>query len=293
MSQIEELQSRITAAIDRISAGVEVLAVPQMIETPGLSGNSAETPDGLQAALDEERMVNAQLEERLKTLKSRHRAELDEARQNGALDDGSDTDTAALTAEIDSLKSQLAEAGDTDTLKSELADATAQLMAAETAKTELNDALATREQNDETPVLKAEIDALKAQIDAAEDAEPLKAEIEALKNELAAREVPGELKSELEMLRAERESLGGAMSRLDDDLQRLRKANDELRDVNAALRDANQQGIGDPTLINKAMLAELEALRASRATVAAEAHAVLARLEPVLAQATLTEGEEV
>ena len=57
------------------------------------------------------------------------------------------------------------------------------------------------------------------------------------------------------------------------------------------LRSAAQQGVTDAALLNRATAAELEATRAARASDAAEAHAVLARLEPLLNQANLAEGE--
>ena len=69
---------------------------------------------------------------------------------------------------------------------------------------------------------------------------------------------------------------------LDLELQRLRKATDELRASNAALREANAAGVGDPHLINKAMMAELEALRATRAADVAEADTILSALDSLL-----------
>ena len=88
---------------------------------------------------------------------------------------------------------------------------------------------------------------------------------------------------ETEAIRAAVKEQTEIMARLDNDVQRLRKANDQLRASNAALREANEEGVGEPHLINKAMLAELEGLRASRAADASEAAAVLARLEPMIA----------
>lgn len=174
MSQIEELQSRITAAMERIGAGVAAIA-PQ---------EDTARVDELTTQLDEEKLANAQLEERLTTLNSNHSEEL-----------------AALRGELD--------------------------------KT-----------------------------------------------------------AELESLRADQATQSEAMARLDMDIQRLRLANDQLRDSNAALRQANEKGVGEPHLINKAMLAELEGLRAARATDAAEVSAVLAKLGPLLAGAeNLIEGE--
>ncbi|WP_299289043.1 hypothetical protein [uncultured Tateyamaria sp.] len=69
---------------------------------------------------------------------------------------------------------------------------------------------------------------------------------------------------------------------LDLELQRLRKANDQLRQSNAALRLANEEGVGEPHLINKAMMAELEALRAARAADVAEASSIIGALAPLL-----------
>ncbi|WP_254695186.1 hypothetical protein [Leisingera sp. NJS201] len=74
----------------------------------------------------------------------------------------------------------------------------------------------------------------------------------------------------------------------------MRQANEELRASNTALRDANAQSLGDAGLINTAMEAEIEGLRAAQASDQAQVNAVLAKLEPLLANArNLPEGEEV
>ncbi|MBB93897.1 MAG: hypothetical protein CML68_04735 [Rhodobacteraceae bacterium] len=98
--------------------------------------------------------------------------------------------------------------------------------------------------------------------------------------------------TDLETLKSEIEAQSQAMARLDMDVQRLRHANDQLRDSNAQLRAANEEGVGAPDLINKAMLAELEALRATRATETAEAGAILAKLQPLLAAASTTLADD-
>lgn len=69
---------------------------------------------------------------------------------------------------------------------------------------------------------------------------------------------------------------------LDSELQRLREVNRQLEDNNRALREACQSGQIDAALINQAMLAELESLRAARATEKAEIDAALAAIEPLL-----------
>lgn len=174
MSQIEELQSRLAAAMARIGTGIAALSE----QAQAAAGPMAE----LQRQLDEERQANAQLEERLRTLKAKH---------------------------------------------------------------------------------EQEVQALRAQAGK-----------------------PGQV----ERLRAELTAQADAMARLDMDVQRVRLANSQLRDSSAALRKANEEGVGEPHLINKAMLAELEGLRAARATDAAEISALLARLEPLLAGATQEEA---
>lgn len=71
-------------------------------------------------------------------------------------------------------------------------------------------------------------------------------------------------------------------ARMDRELQRLRQVNAELRANNSQLREALSQGVSEPHLVNKAMLAELEALRATQAADAAEMDAILAELTPIL-----------
>ncbi|WP_424986816.1 hypothetical protein [Microbulbifer sp. S227A] len=89
MSQIEELQSRITLAMARIDAGVSEIA--------GQTSDAAPGPD-LAAALEEERRASAHLEDRLRALRAEH-----------------DDQVAALradldrSAEIDALKDQIAQ----------------------------------------------------------------------------------------------------------------------------------------------------------------------------------------
>lgn len=67
MSQIEELQSRITAALDRIGAGVEGLGG---LPAPAAEPDTGEL-DALRQQLEDEKLVTAQLEERLKTLREK------------------------------------------------------------------------------------------------------------------------------------------------------------------------------------------------------------------------------
>lgn len=167
MSEIEALQGRIMAAMDRIGQGIEELSsAPAEVDADAVAEVRAE--------LEEEKLVTAQLEERIKKLKAAHAEEL--AAAQAAVPAGADADKLAA---------------------------------------------------------------------------------------------------------------------LDTELQRLRKANEQLRASNAALREANEAGVGEPHLINSAMLAELEGLRAARASDVAEASAIMDQLVPLLDKARdLPEGEE-
>ncbi|WP_170480357.1 hypothetical protein [Ruegeria arenilitoris] len=283
MSQIEELQRRIMAAMERIGSGVEALDKP--------ISPSGDYDQDLKSALEEERLANAQLEERLKALKDRH-----------------DQETDAMRADIEKLRGQSNLDGENAQLRAQLEEATSKLATVEAAREDLAEAKAALENTTKIEELTAEIESLRSLKGAAEEAaalrkeleeltpladraEELQAEVKALRASTADTERLGDLNAELAMLRAERTSHGAAMSRLDDDLQRLRKANEELRGTVEELRSAAQQGVTDAALLNRATAAELEATRAARASDAAEAHAVLARLEPLLNQANLAEGE--
>ncbi|WP_170513876.1 hypothetical protein [Ruegeria atlantica] len=263
MSQIEELHRRIVAAMDRIGTGVDTLR-----DTSPVSGGA---DDALRTALDDERVANAQLEERLKSLKERHELEVD-----------------AMRTDMERLRTTPVESPENGALREQLAEAQAKLASVEAARAELAAAKAALENQDEVEALKAENAQLKA---AAAATQGVEAENARLRSELADSERVAELSAELDMLRAERSSHGAAMSRLDDDLQRMRKANEQLRQSVDELRAAAEDGVPDADLLNRATVAELEATRAAQATDAAEAHAVLARLEPLLSKAKLAEGE--
>lgn len=75
----------------------------------------------------------------------------------------------------------------------------------------------------------------------------------------------------------------GKLADLDGELQRLREVNRQLEDNNRALREACETGQVDAALINKAMLTELEALRAQRSSERAEVEAAMASLDALVA----------
>ncbi|MDA7430153.1 hypothetical protein PGB28_16950 [Primorskyibacter aestuariivivens] len=161
MADIEELQRRITAALERIGKGVDTLDAGTAAADPDEIASLAAQVETLEEQLSDERVTNEQLTERVKTLKQR--LEQDEA-------------------------------------------------------------------------------TVKSRIDAQSE----------------------------------------ATAQIDLELQRLRKVNEQLRENNRALREANEAGIADPHLINKAMSAELEALNAARAAEMAESRAIAVELEQLL-----------
>ncbi|MDJ0627237.1 MAG: hypothetical protein QNJ44_03165 [Rhodobacter sp.] len=71
MTDIAELERRITAALDRIGNGVGQLAA-----APAEPAADAAEVDALREALEAEKTANAQLEERVKSLHTQHDAEV-------------------------------------------------------------------------------------------------------------------------------------------------------------------------------------------------------------------------
>lgn len=66
------------------------------------------------------------------------------------------------------------------------------------------------------------------------------------------------------------------------ELQRMKKTVIQLRESLRALREAQTEAVADPHLVNKAMLTELEALRATRLTEMAQMEEILAELHPLI-----------
>ena len=77
MSEIAELERRMTAAMDRIAQALDGLGAQPMPDSTAADDGSKDTGDDgaelakLRQALDDEKLVTAQLEERIKVLKAR------------------------------------------------------------------------------------------------------------------------------------------------------------------------------------------------------------------------------
>ena len=278
MNQIEELQGRIQAALERISAGTSALqeareadkvkaaeAIAEAAQAAEAAAASAAN-EALEQALDEEKTANAQLEERVKVLHAR----LQEAESKTPADGG---DVAAMEAELQLLRNEAGDPAEKEALRAEVERLRGQLEAA------ANTAASEKEKlEDQLTEIQAANDSLKARLEEAEE-----------NGGQAAAEPAAD-----SGMSAEIERQNEALLRLDTELQQLRQANEELRASNAALREANAQSLGDAGLINASMEAEIEGLRAAQASDQAQVNAVLAKLEPLLANArNLPEGEEV
>ncbi|WP_187430402.1 hypothetical protein ROLI_019710 [Roseobacter fucihabitans] len=119
-----------------------------------------------------------------------------------------------------------------------------------------------------------DIDALKT---ALEDEKTVNAELNEQVRELGERQAAA-----LEALEARAAATAARMDQFDQDLQRLRRANAQLGEACEALRAANAEGVGEPELINQAMIAELDALRAARSAEISQADEIIAALTPLL-----------
>lgn len=99
MQDIAELERRISAALARIDRGLEGLTAPAPEPDPADEAARQDEMTRLAEALDEERMANAQLNERLRVIKAREI----EARA------GLEAKLAEVTAELAALRAARAE----------------------------------------------------------------------------------------------------------------------------------------------------------------------------------------
>lgn len=76
-----------------------------------------------------------------------------------------------------------------------------------------------------------------------------------------------------------------ALAAIEAELHRLRASNADLRELTAQLRSAAVDGATSPELINRAAIAEVEALSAQRAADVAEIDAILSELKPLVEEA--------
>lgn len=264
MTQITELQSRITRALERISSGVEGLGA---------------APASDNEALTESEAARAALEAEAETL----RQSLAQARQEAQ--ENSEKLAEALAARS-AAEAALREAS---VRAEDATSALEQALAGAEGSADRDEGLVVP--STEAPSTEAEGTGATSAVNADELAN-LRSELE------DERIANAQLQERVKVLRgrlAEAEAAAPQatpdLAALAEELQRLREANETLSRSNEALREANAKGVGEPHLINKAMLGELESIRAARAVEAAETRTVLAALEPLLTEAA-EQGEE-
>lgn len=116
----------------------------------------------------------------------------------------------------------------------------------------------------------------------------------ALAEELAAeRDANAQLEERVRAIKEKQETMVAALqdevstlrkslAESDAEVQQLKSVNAALRSSNDALRKANEGGLADPGLVNDALQAEIDALRALEAGNRAEIDRALGILEPML-----------
>lgn len=131
---------------------------------------------------------------------------------------------------------------------------------------------------------------------AAADPAAIPPEVEVLQAELEAeRAANAQLSERVRAIKDKQESLVSGLERkaarlaeqLDEqtaDLERQRRLNSDLARMNRRLADEARAGLVDGQTINDALLAEVEALRAERASEMAEMAGILAELKPLVGE---------
>ncbi|MEI4261901.1 hypothetical protein [Roseovarius sp. D0-M9] len=142
------------------------------------------------------------------------------------------------------------------------------------------------------PRTDSEVDQLRQQV---EDERLANAQLEERVKQLSARareaeEELAQIKQSASEAKAEEDARAKTLKAINGDLQSLRHANQQLRENNSKLREANAKGVAEPHLINKAMMAELDGLRASRAADRSEMDAILGELARIGAGADGAQG---
>ncbi|WP_305970325.1 MULTISPECIES: hypothetical protein [unclassified Mameliella] len=293
MSQIEDLQARITRALDRIGQGID-----------GLDHGAAEPADfeALRSRAEAAEQALAEAQEALAA--TREQAEVDrdtalasareaaEAERDMAVANALAQAEEAREAAVAAAREQ-AEADRDAAIAAVKSEAAAQLERAlaearAEVDTEPAPVAAPETEPEATPTDALEVTELE---EALEDEKMANAQLEERLRVLRARLADLEAQS-AEAPEPETAPSPEALIALDEQLQDLRAANEELIAANTALREANAQGVGDPELINRGLQAELDAMRTMRATDAAETGAVIEALGPLLAEAADGEARE-
>ncbi|MBP0481983.1 hypothetical protein [Sagittula salina] len=270
MTQIDDLQARISRALDRIGYGLETFEPGAGSgETEALSARVAELETAQAAA---EARANA-AEAAAEAIRAQLQADMEQAVET-ALNEAAAGQEIAVAEAVEVALSRAAEERDRA-----LAAIRAEAEAAIASHGSVGEADAPS-----TPAVPS--------ADWARVEDELRTLREALEDErIANAQLTERMRHLKERIPQAAAAPSGPQSiaALDAEVQRLRAANAQLAEANGKLREANAMGVGDTQLINKALAAELEAMRASRSVDAAETQALIEVLEPLLAEAGVTE----
>lgn len=130
----------------------------------------------------------------------------------------------------------------------------------------------------------------KAAPEGADNSETLKAELQEERDanaqlEERVRALKDRQDSNVTYLETRVEKQTAALAAIEAELHRLRASNADLRELTEQLRHAAKDGVASPELINRATIAEVEALSAQRAADVAEIDAILSELKPLVEEA--------
>lgn len=91
-----------------------------------------------------------------------------------------------------------------------------------------------------------------------------------------------ELEAQIETLRAEAEERVTEAQERSNVIKELRQVNQQMQDAIDKLRAANEEGVGEPHLINQSMVSEIQGLKKARDADRNELNTILATLKPLL-----------
>ncbi len=129
------------------------------------------------------------------------------------------------------------------------------------------------------------------------EGEDLSAKVAELETALASeKEANAQLEERVKALKDRQDHMVADLSKTAEDarekvaefeasIEALRESNADLSETNDRLRTALAASTAEPELINRAMQAELDALRAVRRAETAEVGAILAELKPIVEEA--------
>lgn len=270
MTDLSELEQRITVALDRIANGVDTLSRP----APGPDPDSIARLGALESELAEERAAKAALEARVAELES------SPAVPGAPPDDDAASRLAALESDLAAekearaaLERQLAEAVPAGPSATE-AELRAELDQALALKTKLESRLARLE-----PAAAPEPDAsATAELSEALEAErTAKARLEERLGTLADGHA-----AEMAELRQRHDAMIEQSRDMQDRVRGLRRRIEEMRQAMQIALEQGAEAITDPHLVNRTMMAELEGLRALREADRTELDVLLGALKPLV-----------